>query len=318
MQVTDLIGPGQQVPGHVPQPGGGVDQIGGPTERGDLRQNAVDGGLQGELQRVEVSCRGEGPGVLQGQYLRVMAVQAGVPEGQRGVHRGLLDEGQQRRRDELAHVCGRGPESHSGGEVAGADQGEQSGGDGLGDVACRLAGRHVQGQLVHDALERVRGCDASQRCVVGRGDATVHCCRGGMIAELQIHGGRRALAVDLDLEGVQGGLAGLGGEAQGQARVDGREAGSVGGDEALRRGEVAGQSVGGEVRGCGQCGHLALQGRDGCRVRADVGGVLGACLQGRVRREDRGQLPGGDALELYDRRLRDAVVQDPPREGGRE
>ena len=96
-----------------------------------------------------------------------MAIQAGVPEGQRGVHRGLLDEGQQRRRDELAHVCGRGPESHSGGEVAGADQGEQSGGDGLGDVACRLAGRHVQGQLVHDALERVRGCDAGQRCVVG-------------------------------------------------------------------------------------------------------------------------------------------------------
>ena len=49
-------------------------------------------------------------------------------------------------------------------------EGEQSRGDGLGDVACRLAGRHVQGQLVHDALERVRGCDASQRCVVGRGD----------------------------------------------------------------------------------------------------------------------------------------------------
>ena len=212
--------------------------------------------------------------------------------------------------------CGRGPQVHSGGEVAGADQGEQSGGDGLGDVACRLAGRHVQGQLVHDALERVRGCDASQRCVVGRGDATVHCCRGGMVAELQVHGGRRALAVDLDLEGVQGRLVGLGGEAQGQAGVDGREAGSVGGDEALRRGEVAGQSVGGEVRGCGQCGHLALQGRDGCGVGADVGGVLGACLQGRVRREDRGQLPGGDALELYDRRLRDAVVQDPPREGG--
>ena len=39
---------------------------------------------------------------------------------------------------------------HSGGEVAGAGHGEQRGGDGLGDVACRLAGRHVQGQLVHD------------------------------------------------------------------------------------------------------------------------------------------------------------------------
>ena len=101
-----------------------------------------------------------------------------------------------------------------------------------------------------------------------------------MVAELQVHGGRRALAVDLDLEGVQGGLAGLGGEAQGQAGVDGREAGSVGRDEALRRGEVAGQGVGGEVRRCGQGGHLALQGRDGCGVGADVGGVLGACFQG--------------------------------------
>ena len=114
----------------------------------------------------------------------------------------------------------------------------------------------------------------------------------------------------------QGGLVGLGGEAQGQAGVDGREAGSVGRDEALRRGEVAGQ--GGEVRGCGQGGHLALQGRDGCRVRADVGGVLGGGFQGRVCGEDRGQLSRGDALELDDRRLRDAVVQDPPREGGRE
>ena len=174
---------------------------------GDLRKDSVDGGLQGHLQRVEVSCRGEGPGVLEGRYLRVVPVQAGVPEGQRGVHRGLLDKGQQGRCDELAHVGGRGPESHSGGEVAGADHGEQRGGDGLGDVACRLAGRHVQGQLVHDALERVRGCDAGQRRVVGRGDATVHCCRGGMVGELQIHRSGRVLAVDLDLEGVQGGLA---------------------------------------------------------------------------------------------------------------
>ena len=68
VQVPDLIGPGQKVPGHVPQPGGGVDQVGGPTERGDLRQNAVDGRLQGELQRVEVSLpwrrarRSAGPG----------------------------------------------------------------------------------------------------------------------------------------------------------------------------------------------------------------------------------------------------------------
>ena len=63
-----LRGPvaGQQVPGHVAQPGGGVDQVGGASEGGDLRQDPVDGGLQGELQRVEVPCRGEGPGVLEG------------------------------------------------------------------------------------------------------------------------------------------------------------------------------------------------------------------------------------------------------------
>ena len=150
VQVTDLVGPSQQVPGHVADLSGGVDQVGSPTERGDLRQNAVDGGLQGELQRVEVSCRGEGPGVLEGEDLRVVPVQAGVPEGQRGVHRGLLDEREQRRRNKLADVGGRGPESHSGGEVAGAGHGEQGRGDGLGDVACRLAGRHVQGQLIHD------------------------------------------------------------------------------------------------------------------------------------------------------------------------
>ena len=202
MEVADLVRTSQQVPGHVPQPGGGVDQVRGPTERGDLRQNAVDGGLQCELQRVEVSCRGEGPGVLEGQDLRVVAVQAGVPQGQRGVHRGLLDEGQQGRCDELAHVGGRGPEVHSGGEVAGAGHGEQRGGDGLGDVACRLAGRHVQGQLVHDALERVRGCDAGQRRVVGRGDATVHRRGGRVVGQLEVHGGRRALAVDVDLEGA--------------------------------------------------------------------------------------------------------------------
>ena len=44
-----------------------------------------------------------------------------------------------------------------------------------------------------------------------------------------------------------------------------------------------------------------------------VGRVFG--LRG-VCGEDRGELPDGDALQLYDRRLRDAVVQDPPREGG--
>ena len=139
-----------------------------------------------------------------------------------------------------------------------------------------------------------------------------------MVGQLQVHGGRRGFAVEFRLEGVQGGLAGLGGQALGQTRVDGREAGSVGGDEALRRGEVRGQGVGGQVRGCGQGGHLALQGRDGGRVGADVGGVLGACLQGLVLRQHGGELPCGDALQLDDRGLGDAVVQHSARECGRE
>ena len=66
VQVADLIGAGQQVPGHVADPGGGVDQVGGAAQGGDLRQDAVDGGLQGDLQVAEVPCRGEGPGVLEG------------------------------------------------------------------------------------------------------------------------------------------------------------------------------------------------------------------------------------------------------------
>ena len=58
VQVSDLVGAGQQVPGHVPQPGGGVDQVGGAPEGGDLRQDPVDGGLQGDLQVAEVPCLG--------------------------------------------------------------------------------------------------------------------------------------------------------------------------------------------------------------------------------------------------------------------
>ena len=50
VQVSDLVGAGQQVPGHVADPSGGVDQIGGASEGGDLRQDPVDGGLQGDLQ----------------------------------------------------------------------------------------------------------------------------------------------------------------------------------------------------------------------------------------------------------------------------
>ena len=85
VQVSDLVGAGQQVPGHVAEPGRGVDQVGGAAEGGDLRQDPVDGGLQGDLQVAEVSCRGEGPGVLESEDLRVVPVQAGVLEGLSGL-----------------------------------------------------------------------------------------------------------------------------------------------------------------------------------------------------------------------------------------
>ena len=85
VQVADLVRAGQQVPGHVPQPGRGVDQVGGAAEGGDLRQDPVDGGLQGDLQVAEVSCRGEGPGVLESENLRVVPVEAGVLEGLSGL-----------------------------------------------------------------------------------------------------------------------------------------------------------------------------------------------------------------------------------------
>ena len=118
-----------------------------------------------------------------------------------------------------------------------------------------------------------------------------------MVRQLEVHRGRRGFAVDLDLQGVQGGLVGLAGQAQGQTGVDRGEAGSVGRDEALRCGEVAGQSVGGEVRSCGQGGHLALQ-----RSDALVPIVLRGGFQGRVLGEDEAELPGGDGLMVYSSR----------------
>ena len=85
VEVADLVGAGQQVPGHVADPSGGVDQVRGAAEGGDLRQDPVDGGLQGDLQVAKVSCRGEGPGVLESENLRIVPVQAGVLEGLSGL-----------------------------------------------------------------------------------------------------------------------------------------------------------------------------------------------------------------------------------------
>ena len=87
-----------------------------------------------------------------------------------------------------------------------------------------------------------------------------------MVRQLEVHGGWRALGADFHLEGVQGGLVGLAGQAQGQAGVNGREAGSVGGDEALRCGEVRGEGVGRQIRRGRQGADLPLQRSDGCGV----------------------------------------------------
>ena len=127
VEVADLVRAGQQVPGHVADPSGGVDQVGGAAEGGDLCEDPVGGRLQGELQRVEVPCRGEGPGVLEGQYLRVVPVEAGVLEGLSGLVGRLRQIGQKRSRHPLVHVR-RG-----------------------------LPGGHVDGQLVHHALQCVGG-----------------------------------------------------------------------------------------------------------------------------------------------------------------
>ena len=97
VEVTDRVGPGQQVPGF--------DQVGGAAEGGDLCKDSVDGGLQGDLQQVaEVSCRGEGPGVLEGEDLRVVPVEAGVLEGLSGLVGRLGQVGQKRRSNPLVHV----------------------------------------------------------------------------------------------------------------------------------------------------------------------------------------------------------------------
>ena len=117
-------------------------------------------------------------------------------------------------------------------------------------VGRGLPGGHVDGQLVHHALQRVGGRHSCEGGVVG-GSAGVHRCYRRVVRQLEVRG-RRGFAVDLDLQGVQGGLVGLTGQAQGQTGVDRGEAGSIGRDEALRCGEVRSQSVGRQVRRCGQ------------------------------------------------------------------
>ena len=101
-----------------------------------------------------------------------MSVEAGVLQGLSGLVGRLGQEGQERSRDSLIYV-GRG-----------------------------LPGGHVDGQLVHHALQRIGGRHSCEGGVVGGSDAGVHRCCRRMVRQLEVHRG-------LDLQGVQGALAGL-------------------------------------------------------------------------------------------------------------
>ena len=77
MEILQGVGPGD-----LSRPGLGVDQVAAPArgQRGQLRQDRVDGALKAGLRGRQVGRGGEGPGALQRQDVGVMAVQPRVPE----------------------------------------------------------------------------------------------------------------------------------------------------------------------------------------------------------------------------------------------
>ena len=89
-------------------PSGGVDEVGGSAERGDFREQAVDGGLERDLQGGQVPARGVGPGILQRQDGGVGGVQPRVLEGLACIVGALGDVPQQCRGDVPARLVARG------------------------------------------------------------------------------------------------------------------------------------------------------------------------------------------------------------------
>ena len=89
-----------------------------------------------------------------------------------------------------------------------------------------------------------------------------------------------------------------------------------GSDEALGGCQIGSQRIGCEVRRRWDGGHLGLQCRDGGRVGSDGGGVGCGVGQGGVGRQNRGQLPCGDALHLDGGAWGLAIVEDVPGDGG--
>ena len=82
MQVPHLVCTGEQVPSDLALPGGGVHEIGGSAESGDFCEQAVDGGLQRDLQRGQLAAGGEGPGALQRQDGGVGGVESDDSRGE--------------------------------------------------------------------------------------------------------------------------------------------------------------------------------------------------------------------------------------------
>ena len=100
-------------------------------------------------------------------------------------------------------------------------------------------------------------------------------------------------SVDFDLEGVQGGLVGLGRQALSQAGVDSHEAGSIGQDGSLCCGEVCSQSVGPELRAGRPPGPAVLRWRRRwCRCRRCFGSLSpGGCNWVRTRESCPAEMP---------------------------
>ena len=91
-------------------------------------------------------------------------------------------------------------------------------------------------------------------------------------------------------------------------------AGLVRRDAALRGGEIGGQGVGGQIRGAGQPRHLGLQRGDPRQIVGSDNrgrGVGRRVREGRVGRQDRGQLAGRDAGDFGG----PPIVQDVPGDG---
>ena len=177
-----------------------------------------------------------------------------------------------------------------------------------------MPGRHVEGQLVLRALQPIGGCDLRKYCV-GTGDGAVHGSVSGMVGELQVHGGGRALGVDVQLQRVQCALVRFPCQPRGEAAAEGGYGRLVGSDEALGDCQIGCQRIGREVRRRWDGGYVCLQRGHGGRVGPNGGGVGGRVREGRIGRQDSGQLPCRDALHLDGGDGGLAIVEDVPGDG---